>query len=103
MGVCMCACAGLVCPKVYVCGVTCMPLLGIPETTLSIMPSVAKGGGVSTGGQDNNYGNYLMGVCTIYWYRKYSTKAMPTPHVPKSGRVSTGGQGESGESNAVCA
>ena len=70
--------------------------------TQYIVPSVAKGGGVSTGGQDNNYGNYTMGVWAIHWYRKYSTKGvLILPH-GQGWKSLQGGQGESGGGNTVC-
>ena len=75
--------------QVYVCGVIYMPLLGTTGSTLSIVPSVAKSGAVSTGGQDNNYGNYTMEVCAIRWYRKHSIIRECLPyHMAKGGKVS---------------
>ena len=93
---------GLVCAQVYGCGVICRPLLGTTGTITRIVRSVTKGGGVSTGSRDKTYSNYTWGVHVSQWYRKHTTKGVPTPHVAKGGRVSTGGQGESGGCITEC-
>ena len=51
-------CAGLVCTQVYVCRVICKPPLGTTRTIPRIVPSVTKGGGVSTG---------VIIMVTIHW------------------------------------
>ena len=97
-------CAGLVCTQVYECRVICRPPLGTTGPIPRIVPSVTKGGGVSTGGRDKTYGNYTPDVCVCVSqrYRKHSTKGVLTPHMAKGGGVSTGGQGGSGRSITGC-
>ena len=69
----------MVCAQVYGCRVICRPPLGTTGTITHIVSSVTKGGGVSTGSQDKTYSNYTWSVCVSQWYKKHSTKGLPTP------------------------